>query len=232
MLYEVITDIKKDEVKPLIQKYFGEIKPGNDEIVRHGIVEPKLDGEVRDTIFDNVQLPLIFQAYRTPAMETDDFYALDMLSTLLSNGESSRMYKSLVDEQQKAIDTGTFPLPYRDPSLAIAYAMPNMGVDCADLEAAIEDEIKKVRDELITEREMQKLKNQYENMFVSGNVKLARRAENLVTNYVYFRNTNLINTELDKYLSVTREDIKRVANKYLVKDNRVVLYYLPKSYQN
>lgn len=225
-------DIELESTKQLINKYFGNIPKGKEDIYRPTIVEPALGGEVRDTIFDNIQLPLIVQAYRTPAMGTDDYYALDMLSTLLSRGQSSRLYKSLVDEQQKALEAGSFALPFQDPSVALAFALPNMGVDCADLEAAIDAEVANVREELISEREFQKLRNQFENTFVKSNVKLASRAENLATNYTYFNNTDLINTELDKYMAVTREDIKRVANKYFVKDNRVVLYYLPKSQQN
>jgi len=228
----VAGDINLEETKSLINKYFSEIPKGTKEIYRPSVIEPALNGEVRDTIFDNIQLPLIVQAYRTPAMGTSDYYALDMLSTLLSGGQSSRLYKSLVDEQQKAIEAGSFAMPFQDPSIALAYSLPNMGVDCADLEAAIDVEVAKVRDELISEREYQKLRNQFENSFVKSNVKLATRAENLATNYIYYGNTNLINTELDKYMAVTREDIKRVANKYFVKDNRVVLYYLPKSQQN
>lgn len=222
-------DINKEETQKLVAKYFSEIPKGTREMYRPTMVEPALKGEVRDTVFDNVQLPLIVQAYRTPAMGTTDFYALDMLSTLLSEGKSSRLYKALVDDQQKALQVGSFPLPYRDPSVAITYALPNSGVDCASLESAMDAEIERVKSELISEREFQKLKNQFENQIVSANTKIASRAENLVTDYTYFGNTNLINQELDKYMAVTREDIKRVANAYLNKDNRVVLYYLPKS---
>jgi len=225
-------DIEINQTKDLINKYFAEIPKGNQEIYRPTIVEPALNGEVRDTIYDNIQLPLIVQAYRTPAMGTKDYYALEMLSQLLSGGKSSRLYKALVDEQQKALEANSFSLPFHHPSVALAYALPNMGVDCADLEAAMDTEVAKVRDELITEREFQKLRNQFENSFVKSNIKLASRAENLATNYTYFGNTNLINTELENYLAVTREDIKRVANKYFVENNRVVLYYLPKSEQN
>ncbi|WP_430811664.1 MULTISPECIES: M16 family metallopeptidase [unclassified Carboxylicivirga] len=225
-------DIELEETKALVSKYFADIPKGNDNIYRPTMTEPPLGGEVRDTIFDNIQLPLILHAYRTPAMGTDDYYALDMLSTLLSGGQSSRLYKSLVDEQQKALEVSSFALPFQDPSVAIAIALPNMGVDCADLESAMDEQVNRVRKELISEREYQKLLNQFENTFVKSNIKLASRAENLATNYTYFGNTNLINTELDKYLAVTREDIRRVANKYFVNDNRVVLYYLPKSQQN
>lgn len=224
-------DIEIDETKELVKKYFSDIPRGKHDLSREKIVEPELGGEVRDTIFDNVQLPLIVQAYRTPAMGTEDYYALDMLGTLLSKGQSSRLYKSLVDEQQKAIQAGSFPMPFNEPSVTLAYALPNMGVDCKDLENAIDAEIQKVQKELITEREFQKLKNQFENDIVKGNMKVATRANSLARYYTYFKDTEMINTELDKYLAVTREDIQRVANKYLVEDNRVVLYYLPKAQQ-
>lgn len=222
-------DIEMESTKALVKQYFSEIPRGSKDLTYKEVIEPPLNGEIRDTIYDNVQLPLILQAYRTPAMGTDDYYALDMLGTLLSKGQSSRLYKSLVDEQQKAIQAGSFPMPFNEPSVTLTYALPNMGVDCKDLENAIDTEIDKVKDELITEREFQKLKNQFENDIVKGNMKVSTRANSLARYYTYFKNTDMINTELDKYLAVTREDIQRVANKYLVDDNRVVLYYLPKS---
>ena len=225
-------DIEIDQAKGWIKKYFSDIPRGKQDLKYNPVVEPPLNGEVRDTVFDNVQLPLILQAYRTPAMGTDDYYALDMLSTLLSKGQSSRLYKSLVDDQQKAMQVASFPIGYKEPSLALTIALPNMGVETKDLEDAMDAEIEKIQDELISEKEFQKLKNQFENDIVKGNIRVSTRANTLARNYTYFGDANLINTELDKYLAVTREDIKRVANKYLTKDNRVVLYYLPKSQQN
>jgi predicted Zn-dependent peptidase len=221
-------DIQPETTRQLVEKYFGDIPAGKEEIYRPNVVEPPLNGEIRDTIFDNIQVPLVLHAYRTPAMGTDDYYAIDMLSTLLSDGHSSRLYKALVDNQQIAMQVGSFPLPYKDPSVSIVLALPNMGKDIAELEEAMINEIDKVKTQLIDEREFQKLRNKFENDFINSNSRIARRANNLARYYTYFGNTNLINTELDKYMAVTREDIKRVANKYFTKDNRVVLYYLPK----
>ncbi len=224
-------DINVQETKQNVEKYFGSIPSGTKEIYRPEIVEPPLGGEVRDTVFDNIQLPLLIHAYRTPAMNTPDFYALEMLNTLLSDGQSSRLNKSLVDEQQIALQVNSFPIPFRDPSVNIVMAFPNMGNDLNDLEAAMELEIEEVKNNLINEKEFQKLKNQIENDFVNSNTQIASRANNLARYHTFFGNADLINTEIDNYLAVTREDIRRVANKYFTEDNRVVLYYLPKKQQ-
>ena len=187
-----------------------------------------MTGEIRDTIYDNVQLPAVVQTYRIPAQGTEDYYAVSMLGTLMSQGESSRLYKSLVDEQQKALFVGSFPLSLEDPGVSIAFGITNMGVAPEDLESAIDQEIAKAQNELISEKEFQKLRNQVENDFVTANASIEGRAESLANYHMYFGDSNLINTEINRYLKVTREDIQRVAKKYFHKDNRVVLYYLPK----
>ncbi|MCP5064383.1 MAG: insulinase family protein [Ignavibacteriae bacterium] len=222
-------DINIDEVKKLVVKYFKDIPSGDKAIPRPTIVEPPLAGEVRDTVYDNIQLPLVLQAYRIPALGTEDYYSLDMLTTLLSSGESSRLQKALVDNSQKAVNVGAFPYPLEDPGLFLAYAISNVGVDANELEATMQLELDKVKNELITEKEFQKLQNQIENSFVSSNSTVAGIASSLCEYHVLYGNTELINSEIDKYMQVTREDIKNVAKKYLNADNRVVLHYLAKS---
>lgn len=225
----IVGDIDFDNTKKLVEKYYADIPASENEIYRPSQVEPIKNKEVRDTIFDNIQLPAIFQAYHTPKMGTEDYYAVDMLATLLSGGQSSRLYKTLVDEKQLAMEVASFPMPYEDAGLAYVLALPNMGVELTDLENAMDAEVEKVQTELISDKELQKLKNQYEVNHINGNATLESRAYNLAINYTFYKDANLINTEIDKYLSVTKEDIMRVAKKYFRKDNRVVLYYLPKS---
>jgi len=229
-ILSIAGDIDYDATMEMIEKYFGSIpvKTPDAEIYRPRVNEPALNGEVRDTVYDNIQLPAVVMTYRIPAQGTPDYYAVSMLGTLLSQGQSSRLYKSLVDEQQKGLYVGNFPLGLEDPGVAIAFGIANMGVELDDLEEAFNEQIEKVQNELITEEEYQKLVNQTENDFISGNSRVAGIAESLANYEMYFGDANLINTELEKYLAVTREDIMEAAKKYYSKDNRVVLYYLPK----
>ena len=227
-ILSIAGDFDPAQAKKLIAKYFGSIPKGTRTIYRPDIMEPPLPGEVRDTIFDNISLPAVVQTYRIPAQGTPDYYAVSMLSTLLSQGESSRLSKALVDEQQKAIAVGSFPLEMEDPGVSIAFGIANMGVLPHEMEAAMDAEFARVREELIAEQEFQKLRNQVESDFVTSNATVLGIAESLANYEMYFGDANLINTEIERYMKVTREDIQRVARKYFHPGNRVVLYYLPK----
>jgi len=222
-------DINISQTKELVKKYFNDIPKGTKEIFRPSVVEPPLGGEVRDVVYDNIQLPLVLHAYRIPAQGTPDAYALEMLTNVLAAGQSSRLYKEVVDKQQKAISAGSFPYVLEDPGLFVVYGIANAGVSAEELENSIQTEIDKVKKDLISKNEFEKMRNQKETEFVNSNSTVLGIAENLANYFVYFGDANLVNTELGRYLKVTREDLKRVANKYLNKDNRVVLYYLPKS---
>jgi predicted Zn-dependent peptidase len=225
-------DIDIDETKMLIEKYFGSIPKSAKPVYRPRVVEPALMAEIRDTVYDNIQLPAVIHAYRIPAQGTKDYYAVDMLSRILSSGESSRLRRALVDEQQKALFVGSFPMSMEDPGLSLSFGIANMGVNVTDLEQAIDAEIEKVQRELISEKEFEKLRNQIETEFVTNNSRVAGIAENLATYHMFFGDANLINTEMDRYLAVTREEMQAAAKKYLVHNNRVVLHYLPKSLEN
>ena len=225
-------DIDIEETKKLVTLYFAEITKGKNEVPRPTEVEPPQTAEIRDIVYDNIQLPAVIQAYHMPAQGTDDYYAINMLTTLLSDGQSSRFYKEIVDNQQKAIQATAIPLAGEDPGLFIALGIANMGIEAEDLEKSMDAEIDKVRNDLITEREFQKVRNQIENDFISGNSTVVGIAESLADYHVYFGDANLINTEIERYMKVTREDLMNAAKKYLTTENRVVLYYLPKDQES
>lgn len=222
-------DIDIEKTKSLIDVYFSAIPKGTREIPRPTEVEPKKTAEVIDTVYDKIQLPAVIQAYHIPAQGTPDYYALNMLTTLLSAGQSSRLYKELVDIKQLSVAVGSFPFALEHPGLFIIYSIANMGKSADENESAIEDEVKKVQTELISEDEFVKLKNQIETGFISDKQRVQSIAESLAQYYIFFKNSNLINTELEQYNAVTREDIRRVANEYLTPENRVTLFYLPQS---
>ncbi|MEL6391012.1 MAG: pitrilysin family protein [Bacteroidota bacterium] len=220
-------DLDIEQTKIWVDKYFGSIPVKNTDIFRPSVIEPPLGGEVIDTVYDNIQLPAVVYTYRTPAQGTPDFYAVSMLSTLLSGGESSRLNKTIVDEKQMAIAAGSIPLPLEDPGVLIAFGIANFGQNPADLMMAMDEVIESPKLDLISEEEFQKLRNQVEAQFVTSNSRIAGVAESLANYHMYFGDANLINTELERYLAVTREDIQNAAQKYFTRDNRVVLHYLP-----
>ncbi|MBK9337245.1 MAG: insulinase family protein [Lewinellaceae bacterium] len=230
-ILSIAGDIDIEQTKKLIDVYFKDIPRGQGDVFRPKIVEPELKAEVRDTVYDNVQLPAVVMAYKVPEQGTSDFYAVQMLSTLLSQGGSSRMQKQIVDEQQKAVAAGSFTFGLEDPGPSIMYAIANMGVNPADLEKSMNEIVADVQKNLISEVEYQKIQNQMENDFVTSNNTVAGIAESLANYKMYFGDSNLINTELERYRKVTREDLKRVANKYFSPNSRVVLYWLPKGQQ-
>jgi len=224
----IVGDINIPQTEKWINEYFGDIPRGTKKIYRPDVVEPPQKQEVRDTIYDNIKLPLVLEAYHIPSETAKDYYAIDMLTTLLSSGKSSRIYKTVVDKTQKALMAGSFPMALEDPGLFLTYAITNIGVNPKDVENLINKELEKVKKELISKKEFQKLRNKIENRVLSSNNTDLGIAINLSNYYVFYHNTDLINNVLDKYMAVTREDIQRVAKKYLNKNNRVVLYYLPK----
>ncbi len=225
-------DIDPNKTKELINKYYAEIPKGTKAIPRPTVVEPQQKAEKRVKFYDNVQLPGVILAYHMPKQGEHDYYAIQLLTQLMSKGKSSRFEKEVVDKQEKAIQTAAFDLGNEEPGLAIMLGIANMGVTADELEKSLLDEVEKLKKDGITDEEYQKLQNQAESDFVEQNQKLLGVTNNLATYHTFQGNAELINTELDRYKKVTKEDIKRVANKYFTKENRLVVHYLPKSEEN
>jgi zinc protease len=230
-ILSIAGDFDPVQTKNLIAQYFGSIPKANRPVYRPRVVEPPLAAEIRDTVFDNVQLPAVIHTYRVAAQGTPDYYAVKMLSTLLSQGESSRLSRALVNDQQKALFIGSIPVEMEDPGVALVFGIANMGVNAGALEEAMDVELAKVRTALITEVEFQKLRNQLENDFVTANSSVMGIAERLANYEMYYGDASLINTEINRFMEVTREDIRKAAQKYFHPGNRVALTYLPRQAQ-
>ncbi|MGB6647949.1 MAG: insulinase family protein, partial [Bacteroidota bacterium] len=220
-------DIQMDRTRELVETYYGEIPAGGKKIFRPSMTEPPQVVEVRDTLYDHIQLPAVIIAYHMPEQGTVDYYALGMLTTLLSGGESSRMTKRLVDREKLAVALQAIPLDLEDPSLFIVFAVANFGKSLEDVESALNEEITNVQDSVLTEKEFRKIRSQVETAFVQKNSTVRGKAEQLANYHMFFGSAELINKEIERYMSVTREDISRVARQYLREENRAVLYYLP-----
>jgi len=147
----------------------------------------------------------------------------------LSGGGSSRLSTKMVDEKKTALQVAAFNYTLEDYGAYITLALPNNNTPLNDLLTDIDAEVVRLQTDLISESEFKKLQNQFENGYVSANTKMIGVAENLSNGYTFHnKNTNDLNEQLAQIKSITREEIRDVAKKYLNKDQRVVLYYLPK----
>jgi zinc protease len=222
-------DIDIEQTKLLVKSYFEPI-PKGEPVVRKKIEEKPMGRELVDSVYDaNIQIPAIFAAYRIPGFKSEDAKALEMISSVLSGSGSSRLRTKLVDTKKTALQVGAFNYPLEDYGLYITLALPNNGASLDELLQDIDNEVADLQKNLISENEYQKLQNQFENSFINSNTTMLGVAENLADGYTFYKNTNHINEELAEIRAVTREKIREVAAKYLTKDNRVVLYYLPQS---
>lgn len=221
-------DIDIAKTKTLVENYFADI-PSGPAITRTTAREDPITKEFIDTAYDsNIQIPAILAAYRVPGVTSKESKALEMASAVLSQGNSSRMFKKMVDDKKNSLQVGSFNYSLEDYGAYITYALPNNNTPLDTLLKDMDDEVVKLQTNLITETEFTKLQNQFENDFIGKNSKMLGVAENLANGYTFYKNTNNINTELDEIRKITRQEIQDVTKKYLNKNQRIVLYYLPK----
>jgi len=187
-----------------------------------------IDGIIKDVVYDNIQLPALFMGYKFPEQTNADSYALEMMNQVLSGGSSSRINKAVVEKKQMATFAFSFNYALEDSGLGIFAAIASKDVELDDIQGEFDMQIDKIKNELISDEEFQKIRTSIETNIVGMNSTVAGIAENLANNHVYFGSAEMTNTFLNKYLSVTKEDIQRVAQKYLTQDRRVILHYLPK----
>lgn len=225
----VAGDIDVEKTKKLIRDYFGPI-PKGEPVEKVNIKEDPITEQINATYKDpNIQLPAIVTAYRTPSMKERDAYVLDMISSVLTDGKSSRLYKKMVDDQKQALQIGAFNVSQEDYGMYLIFGIPLGDVPLDTLLAETDEEIVRLQNELISEREYEKLQNTFENKFVNSNSSVAGIASSLATFQMLYGDTNLINNQIDIYRSITREEIQQVAREYLQPNQRLVLEYLPRT---
>jgi predicted Zn-dependent peptidase len=223
----VAGDIDRVNTRKMVSDYFGEIPRGN-PIVRNFPSEAPITEPISTTAHDpNIQVPAAVFAYRMPGFKERDAYVLEMIASYLSDGKSSRLYKKLVDVQKQALQVGAFNVNQEDYGVYLVYSLPVGENDLETLMEEMEEEIARVREDLISERDYQKLQNTFENQFVNANSSVAGIAGSLATYYLLYGDTDLINSQINIYRSITREEIQSVARKYLKPNQRVELKYLP-----
>ena len=215
------------QAKEWIKKYFGAIPKGA-PVQRQKFEEAPITSTINATWEDpNVQLPMTLAAYRTPSMKTKDARVLDMISSYLSDGKSSKLYKKMVDEKKVALQVGAFNNSQEDYGQYIIYSLPLGDISSESLLKEIDEEIVNMQNNLISENDFQKLQNKFESNYVTSNSTVEGIAENLASFYLLYGDINLVNTEIEIYRSITREDIKEVAKKYLNPNQRLILNYGP-----
>ena len=224
----VAGDIDIPQAKGWIKDYFGPI-PSGPEIQRSFPKESPITETIKAEAFDpNIQIPAVFLAYRTPGRNSRDARVLDVISTYLSQGKSSKLYKKLVDDKKMSLQVAAFNLNNEDYSTYVILSLPLGENTLETLITEIDEEVSKIQKELISEKDYQKLQNQFESEFVNSNSTIEGIANSLAEYYVFYDgDTNLINKELDLYKSISREEIRNVAQKYLNTNQRLELHYLP-----
>ncbi len=209
-----------------IENWFGNIPKGAVPL-RELPTEPRQTSSIGKVVESNVPLEALYIAFRSPARRDDDYYAVDLLTDVLSNGSSSRFYRRLLKEQRLFSEIDCFQMGNIDPSVVVIEGKPSEGTSLEKAEAAIWEELELLKNDLIAENELQKLKNRIESQQAFGDAGALNKAMNLAY-YELLGDANLINTEINNYNKVSAQDIQRVAIEIFTKENSTVLFYKPK----
>jgi predicted Zn-dependent peptidase len=225
----LVGDFKTADALALIKKYFDNI-PRQPDPPAVDTTEPEQKAERRTSVDDPLaRLARISIAYKTLPGNTSDFYALQVLSNILGGGASSRFNQKLVREKEVATNASTFAQEMRGVGGFYIIATPRGNQKNDDVEAAIYEEVARIQKEPIADWELQKAKSFARRAFINSLQSSLGRANAIGQAAVYYNDPNVINTRLEKVMAVTKEDVQRVANKYLVQTNRTVVITVPKA---
>ncbi|HWF05280.1 MAG TPA: pitrilysin family protein [Candidatus Angelobacter sp.] len=220
-------DLDPKETLAKVKKYFGSI-PRQPAAPAVDMKEPDHDKERRKTMTDALaRLPQLHEVYNIGPGNTPDTYALQVLSSILSNGRSSRLYQHMVHDKQLALNAGAFAQPRRGPGLFNVVAIPRPGVKVEDVEKALDEEIEAIKKDGVTAQEMEKVRTQFLRQAIQTRGSMLGLANQLGTATIFYNDPNLINTAYGKLTAVTAEQVQQVAKKYLVPEHRSVVITMP-----
>jgi len=237
----IVGDVDPQEAEAQVRKYLEPLSPGGQPaeagkaaqagkpLERHIPVEPPQTAERIAKMELNVALPAFVEGYHMPADGTPDAYPLRLASKILSDGESSRIYRRLVYDKQIALEaqsTGNFT---EDPNLFFVFAIMNAGHTPAEGEAEVAAELARLRTQRVAPQELDKAKNQILRDFIITRQSSQTRGEELGYAAVVLKDPELLNTELGRFLAVTAEDIQRVAQQYFVPQNLTLVEVFPRA---
>lgn len=217
-------DVKTEEVKRLAEKWFANI-PAGEKLPRMLPIEDDQTEERKETVYANVPLNAIYKVFHMPARTEPGYYAADLVSDILSRGNSSRLFRNLLKDKKLFSDINAYLTGSLDAGLFVVEGKPLPGVSMELAEAAIWEELNRISTELVPEDELTKVKNKMESTMVFSEMSLLDKAMNLA----YFEllgDANDLNLETQKYLNVSAEDIRNQAKHIFRKENSSTLYYL------
>lgn len=225
----IVGDVDSQDAETQVRKYFSPLNAGSAPLEKHIPAEPRQTAERKVKVDLSVALPAFVEGYHMPADGTPDAYPLRLAAKILSDGESSRIYRRLVYDKQIALEaqsTGNFT---EDPNLFFVFAIMNAGHTPAEGEAEVAAELSLLKTARVSPEELEKSKNQILRDFILTRQTCQSRGEELGYAAVILKDPELLNTELSRFLAVTADDIQRVARQYFVPENLTLLEVYPQA---
>lgn len=221
-------DIEISNTIKQIEKYFENI-PNNYGLPFYNYIEDELKGEIIEYVKDDIQFPGIFIAYRIPKEGSEEFYSLNLLSDILSDGESSKLYKKAIYELRLASDTDCYIDAKEFTSIFLISAILMPGIEVEQVLKTIDVIINSVKQGNISKAEIEKAKNKIETRYIYRKQSILYKADMLAHYKMFYNNPDIINTNFNNYKNISKEDIVNNTKKYLNSNNRVVLIYEPRN---
>ncbi|WP_185865063.1 M16 family metallopeptidase [Blattabacterium cuenoti] len=225
----IVGDFEMNLAQELVKKYFSFEKFNNNFSKKEFPKEDPIKEEIIYTYINkNIKIPGVFLGYRLAKINHPDYHALKIIESIFSFGESSRMVKNIINNQQLSSHMSCYLEDMEDYCVLIIYGIANSGIKLDSLLDSIDREIEILKEKGISQYELDKQINSFETKIVYNNFFINDVANNLGYYNLYYKDANFLNKIIDIYKNVTLDDVQKVANKYLTKNNRVRLYNIPK----